>query len=67
MNGARIRLTLSDHRSCKSIVWICLGIVDEFANGAITHGVENDLRLAPRSCAYRKLRLVFKGFPKSTS
>jgi hypothetical protein len=37
MNGLRIRLTLSDHGSCEPIVWICLGIVDEFAHRAITH------------------------------
>jgi hypothetical protein len=45
MNGLRIGLALSDHRSCQPIVRICLWIVDEFANGAITGCVENDLRL----------------------
>lgn len=35
-NGARIGLALSDYRPCKPIVWICLGIVDEFAQGKLS-------------------------------
>ena len=49
MNCAGIPLTFSDHWSCEPIVWDCLWIVHEFANGAIAHRVEYDLWLAPRS------------------
>ena len=48
MDGTRVRPALADDRPCEPVVWFRTRIVDELAEGAVTRGIEHNLRLAPR-------------------